>query len=202
MIEVFKGHSIDPVRAQSGTVATGYTIGDYAIDAPEGVVYPNSPLILLTHAHCDHICGLNNNNLPYACSEFSAKAITGPEEQATLCTHLGFPNPRRAPEQILADGQILPGEGFEIEVIATPGHCEGALCFYVKSKKALFSGDTVFGSGALPSISLPTSNPEALIGSYEKLAKLEIEKIYPGHGNPFPAKGYISKLLPILEDFI
>ena len=202
MIEVFKGASTHPVRGGSGTVATGYTIGSFAVDAPEGVNYPGSPLILLTHAHCDHICGLSLHNHPYACSEFTAKAITEVNEEATLCTHLGFQPPRRPPQQILKDGQVLQGDGFTIEVIATPGHCEGALCFYVPELKALFSGDTVFGGGALPSVSLPTSNPQALINSYEKLSSYEIEKIYPGHGTPFPAKGYIRDLFPTLNEFI
>ncbi len=202
MIEVFKGASAHPIRGESGTVATGYTIGSFAVDAPEGVNYPGSPLILLTHAHCDHICGLSLHNHPYACSEFTAKAITEVTEGATLCTHLGFQPPRRPPQQILKDGQVLQGDGFTIEVLATPGHCEGALCFYVPELKALFSGDTVFGGGALPSVSLPTSNPQALINSYEKLSSYEIEKIYPGHGTPFPAKGYIRDLLPTLNEFI
>jgi hydroxyacylglutathione hydrolase len=202
MIEVYKGVSRHHIRSKSGTVATGYTIGEFAIDSPEGVSYPGSPLILLTHAHCDHICGLAIHNHPYACSQFTADAITNVDEAATLCTHLDFQPPRRPPQQILEDGQILEGDEFSIEAIATPGHCEGAMCFYVPEMKALFSGDTVFGGGALPSISLPTSVPEALQGTYEKLIEYEIEKIYPGHGEPFPAKDYIRSLLPSLNDFI
>ena len=198
MIQVFRGKSAHPVRSETGTVATGYLIGNFAIDAPEGINYPSSPLILLTHAHCDHICGLNSNNLPYACSEFSAKAITEVKEQATLCTHLGFPHPRRPPKEILKDGQILQGDGFSIEVIATSGHSRGALCFYVPEQKALFSGDTIFGGNSLPSTSLPTSDPDELLRSYEKLADYEIEKIYPGHGSPFAASNYIRNLIPML----
>ena len=202
MIKVYRGSSRHPVRGESGTVATGYTIGDFAIDSPEGVHYPGSPLVLLTHAHCDHICGIAIHNLPYACSEFTANAITEVKESATLCTHLGFQPPKRPPAQILGDGQTLEGDSFSIEAIEAPGHCRGAMCFYVPELKALFSGDTVFGGGALPSVSLPTSVPEALQGTYEKLSGYEIEKIYPGHGDPFPAKGYIRSLIPILEDFI
>ena len=202
VIEVFRGSSRNPARAESGTVATGYTIGEFAVDAPEGVHYPGSPLILLTHAHCDHICGISNHNLPYTCSEFTAKAITEVMESATLCTHLGFSPPRRPPAQILKEGQTLEGDKFSIEVIETPGHCAGSLCFYVPELKALFTGDTVFGANSLPSISLPTSDPQALLDSYEKLAEYEVEKIYPGHGGPFPGKEYIRSLIPILREFI
>ena len=202
MIEVFNGVSRHPARAGSGTVATGYLIGEFAIDSPEGVHYPGSPMVLLTHAHCDHICGIAVHNLPYACSEFTAKAITEINEEATLCTHLGFQPPRRPPQEILQDGQMLQGDGFSIEIIATPGHCEGALCFYVPELKAMFTGDTVFGGGALPSFSLPTSDPQALMDSYERLSAYETEKIYPGHGGPFPARNYIRDLLPTLNELI
>ena len=202
MIGVFKGSSRDPVRAGSGTIATGYTIGDFAVDAPEGVNYPGSPLILLTHAHCDHICGISNHNLPYACSDFTAKAIIGVMERATLCSHLGFSPPRRPPARILREGQTLEGKNFSIKVIETPGHCAGALCFYAPEPKAMFTGDTVFGANSLPSLSLPTSDPQALLDSYEKLAGYEIDKIYPGHGEPFQGDGYIRSLLPTLREFI
>ena len=202
MIEVFKGETKNPGRCGSGTVATGYSIGNFAVDSPEGVNYPGSPLVLLTHAHCDHICGLAVHNHPYACSKFTAKAITEVEEQATLCTHLGFEPPRRPPQKVLKDGQKLEGEGFTIEVVATPGHCMGALCFYVPEEKAMFTGDTVFGGNSLPAISLPTSDPDSLLETYEKLSSYDVKMIYPGHGEPFRADGYISSLIPTVRELI
>lgn len=202
MIGVFPGKASGARDAPEGTLATGYAIGEFAVDAPEGVHYPGSPLILLTHAHCDHICGLALNNLPYACSEYCARAIAEGRNEATLCSHLGLNPPRRPPREILGEGRVLEGEGFSIEVIETPGHAKGALCFYVPQLKALFSGDTVFGNYSLPALTLPTGDPGALLDSYEKLAKYEIEKIFPGHGTPFRAKGYIEELIPALHRLI
>ncbi|MBN2122302.1 MBL fold metallo-hydrolase [Candidatus Micrarchaeota archaeon] len=202
MIEVFRGKAKDPKDALRATLATGYLIGKFAVDSPEGVAYPGNPLILITHAHCDHVCGLNTHNLDYACSGFCAKAIEGSIESALLCSHLGLSPPRRPPREVLSEGQVLESEGFSIEVIETPGHAEGALCFYIREHKALFSGDTVFGEGFLPSLSLPTSSKEALLESYEKLSNYEIRKIYPGHGSPFEAEGYIRSLIPIAKEFI
>lgn len=202
MIEVCRGSSRDPGRSSSGTVATGYRIGGYAVDAPEGVRYEGSPFVLITHAHCDHICGLAQYNSGYGCSEFAAAAITKPMEEATLCTHLGFEPPRRPPERILREGDRLEGDGFSIEVLETPGHSKGSLCFYVPELKAAFTGDTVFGGGALPSCTLPTSEPGKLVESYEKLASYEIEKICPGHGEPFSSKHYVESLIPLVADFI
>lgn len=176
-------------------------IGNLAIDAPEGVNYPNPALILLTHEHCDHIAGLNYTNTPYAASRFTADAITLRREEATLCGHMGLRIPDRNPKAILKEGQTLKGEGFTLEVIETPGHSEGALCFYCKEEKTLFSGDTVFGDYNLPALALPTSSPEKLLDSYEKLLKYEIVTICPGHGGKFKKEKYVRELISRLKGF-
>ncbi|MEM4272063.1 MAG: MBL fold metallo-hydrolase [Candidatus Bilamarchaeaceae archaeon] len=199
LIREFPGRSKDPRRAEGGPLATGYMVGNVAIDAPEGVQYENARIILLTHEHCDHIAGLNCSNIPYAASHFAADAIMQKREEATLCSHLGLRAPDRAPAGILKGGQILKGSGFSIEVIETPGHSEGSLCFYCVEEKALFSGDTVFGDYCLPALALPTSSPKKLLKSYEKLLKYEIKVICPGHGGKFPAENYIEGLISRME---
>lgn len=196
----FPGQSKDPRRLEGGAIATGYMVGNIAIDAPEGVHYPNPSIILLTHEHCDHIAGLNYSNTPYAASKFTAEAIMKKREEATLCVHLGFRIPDNQPKAILQGGQILRGEGFSLEVIETPGHSRGSLCFYFREEKALFSGDTVFGEYSLPSVTLPTSEPEKLLDSYEKLANYEIRRFYPGHGPPFSKENYLRELIPRLKE--
>jgi hydroxyacylglutathione hydrolase len=200
LIREFPGQSKDPRRHSSGVIATGYMIGSIAIDAPEGVTYPDPDLIFLTHEHCDHIAGLSNSNIPYVASKFTADAIVGRREEATLCGHLGLRIPDREPEKILFEGQIFIFGGFSLEVIETPGHSEGSLCFYCKEEKTLFSGDTVFGDYNLPALALPTSNPAKLLDSYEKLLKYEIKTICPGHGGKFSKENYVRELIPRLKE--
>ena len=199
MIRVFRGISKDPQRTAGEIIANGYMAGSIAIDAPEGVLYPNPSLILLTHGHCDHIVGLLRNNCPVGASEFTADAIELGREEATLCNHLNFPPVRRDIAHRYREGDSIEGDGFSLQVVETPGHSAGSLCFYLPEKKYLFSGDTVFGGGALPSVSLPTSNPSALMGSYEKLDARDIEKFFPGHGEPFSESGYIRRLMHSLR---
>jgi hydroxyacylglutathione hydrolase len=110
-----------------------------------------------------------------------------------------LPIPDRNPKAILKEGQILKGEGFSLEVIETPGHSEGSLCFYCKEEKALFSGDTVFGDYSLPALALPTSNPAKLLDSYEKLLKYEIKTFCPGHGGKFSKENYVRELISRLK---
>ena len=68
------------------------------------------------------------------------------------------------------------------EVIHTPGHTPGGVCFYAQEQGILFSGDTLF-KGSIGNLSFPTCNSKEMWKSLDKLAKLQPEtKVYPGHG--------------------
>lgn len=190
-VRAFPGIPGDPARA---AVATGYMAGSIAIDAPEGVLYPSPSMILLTHEHCDHIVGVLLHNCPIGASAQAAEAV-GSGSPTALCAHLGLPHVQKRVERVYSEGDRIEGDGFALEVLETPGHSSGALCFYLPERRYLFCGDTVFPEGFLPSVSLPTSDPSALADSYEKLAALEIGRFFPGHGEPFSSPGYMEKLL-------
>ncbi len=192
MIEVFPGRG-----PPSRPLATGYLIDKKAaIDAPEGVLYPNPELIILTHGHCDHLAGIPSHSCPVACSPEAARAI---QSGRTFCPELGLPNPKIPNLRLLRDNETLRFPDFTLKILHTPGHSPGAICIYLEEKKCLFSGDTVFGGLMLPNLSLPGSEPLALLRSYEKLSKLEIEKIFPGHGEPFSSKDYMGELTESLK---
>lgn len=192
MIEVFPGKG-----PASRPLSTGYLINrKVAIDSPEGVSYPNTELIILTHEHCDHLAGLASNPFPAACSPEAAKAI---RSGRTFCPELGLPDPQIQGLRILQDNEALRFPDFTLRILHTPGHCPGAICVYLEEKKYLFSGDTVFGGLMLPNLSLPGSEPHALLHSYERLSKLEIEKIFPGHGEHFSSENYIEELKETLR---
>ena len=67
----------------------------------------------------------------------------------TFCMHEGDLDllPESAekidPDLLVKDKERLRLGGTEIQVLHTPGHTRGALCFYVKSANALFSGNTL-----------------------------------------------------------
>lgn len=68
------------------------------------------------------------------------------------------------------------------QTIHTPGHSVGSICLYEPSQNVLFSGDTLF-KGSIGNISFPTSRPDLMWSSLDKLAKLPASTIvYPGHG--------------------
>ena len=78
--------------------------------------------------------------------------------------------------------------GFHIEVVETPGHTPGGVCFIIDGN--IFTGDTVLPKG-VGRTDLPGGNAAALMGSVEKLAGLSGELMaHPGHG-PSMAMGVL-----------
>ena len=142
--------------------------------------YSSLEAILLTHGHYDHILGLLNmkHKAPLYLSFEDEKFLN--ESKYNLLEGLKISWERIV---TLTGGESLlfPSIG-TIEVIATPFHTSGSLCYYSKERNALISGDTLFHL-SYGRCDLPSGN-ERLIGeSLKKLAKLPIEtKVYPGHG--------------------
>jgi glyoxylase-like metal-dependent hydrolase (beta-lactamase superfamily II) len=192
MIKVFPGKS-----SARHPLSTGYLIDNkVAIDAPEGVIYPNPEMIILTHEHCDHATGIASHSCRICASPTAAKEI---EIGHSFCKELSLPEIKNAQIHPLKDEERLHFPGFTLRILHTPGHCPGAICIYLEEKRFLFSGDTVFPDLMLPNLSLPRSDPFQLLQSYEKLSRLKIEKFFPGHGEPFSAPGYMENVKEALS---
>lgn len=111
--------------------------------------------LLITHAHPDHVCGVE-----WMENTYGLKAIIQPTE-----------------------GKLdIPG--FAIEVIATPGHKEDAVCYYLPKEGIIFTGDTLFQE-SIGRTDLPGGDMATLVQSLRKLVILPEETtVYPGHGYP------------------
>ena len=83
------------------------------------------------------------------------------------------------PKRILKDKDIIDIGGRTIEVLHTPGHSPGHLCFYEKDKGYLFTGDLVY-KGTLYAY-YPSTDPAAYLDSLEKIAELSVSKVFPAH---------------------
>ncbi len=71
---------------------------------------------------------------------------------------------------------------FKLEIIFSPGHTPGSVCFYLPKDKVLFSGDLIFKDG-IGRYDFSYSNKVDLFQSIESVMKLPEEAtIYPGHG--------------------
>jgi hydroxyacylglutathione hydrolase len=140
-------------------------------------------MILLTHSHWDHIAevSLLKTKLKAAVC-IHAEDAGNLEKPGSDGLPSFFPIIGVKPDAFLKDGQRLTVGELEIEVIHTPGHTPGGVCFYLPKQKILISGDTLF-RGTIGNLSFPTARPSLMWESLKRLAALPPDtKVYPGHG--------------------
>ena len=144
------------------------------IDAPAGASEIIAHLkgtkpryILLTHDHYDHTGVM-----------VSLRARL----KVPLATHLGSTFQLKTPPEILLnDGDTLALGKLKIEVLHTPGHTPGSLCFRIG--KYLFAGDTLFPGGP-GHTETPYDFNQILTSITEKIFRLpNATLILPGHGD-------------------
>jgi glyoxylase-like metal-dependent hydrolase (beta-lactamase superfamily II) len=151
--------------------------------------------LLTTHYHHDHVSGLGflRDALGgvVAVHEADASALEEGDTSQVLSYLFDQTCPRVSVDWRLKDGDVVDLGGLVLEVIHTPGHTAGCVCFYEPSSKSLFSGDTVF-DGCVGRTDFAGGSDGELKESVEKLVKLYkergVEAVYPGHGPIFSGK--------------
>jgi glyoxylase-like metal-dependent hydrolase (beta-lactamase superfamily II) len=157
--------------------------------------------ILLTHSHIDHVLGIaylvNKYNLSLEMNEID---LPGLRSVPVYAQNWGI-NAEVAPEptMLLNEGDTIGFGNTTLDVIFTPGHSPGSLCFYHKESKTLISGDVLFQE-SIGRTDLPGGDHNALLGNIkEKLFPLGDDvKVYPGHG-PATTIGYEKINNPFLR---
>ena len=102
-------------------------------------------LVISTHAHADHTGAVNPLLARYKNCEFAMGAadIKGAGEQtASLKNMLGDFEDPPVPSKRLDGGETLACDGFEMAVLATPGHTPGSISLHTDGH--VFTGDTLF----------------------------------------------------------
>jgi len=102
--------------------------------------------ILLTHSHFDHVGGLaelkEETNAPIYIHPEAVQMLThAPKAAASFNLTLPAPPPA---DKMLAEGDIIKVGQLKFEVLLTPGHAPGHVCFYVRDENILFDGDVLF----------------------------------------------------------
>lgn len=145
--------------------------------------------VLATHGHFDHILAAGELqmafDIPFYINEKDLFLVKNLQKNATFWTKREIIE--KSPDKI----SFFPSNikyrisNIEFDVISTPGHTPGSVCFYFPEEKILFSGDTLFKDG-VGRTDLSYSSEKDLQYSLKKLAQLPREtKIYPGHGESF-----------------
>lgn len=139
---------------------------------------------LLTHGHMDHISALakvsQKHPAPFAMHALDLKWAFTPSNQ--LPPYYSTPKRPASTLRTLEDGQAWTDGGLNYQVIGTPGHSPGSVCFYFADEGVLFSGDTLF-LGTVGRTDIPGGDGRVLTQSLHKLAQLpSATRIVPGHG--------------------
>ena len=164
-------------------------------------------LIVITHGDFDHI-----GNAAYLRQKFGAKIAmhrddAGMAERGDMSWNrkkgglvlrtlvplfFRFAQADRfSPDLYLEDGDDLSSHGFDTRVLHLPGHSRGSIG--VLAGDGLFCGD-LLDNTKRPALNALIDNMAAAQASVERLTALEIDTVYPGHGEPFPLEALESAL--------
>lgn len=134
--------------------------------------------ILLTHAHFDHITGVKELQ-----RLFPKLPVYVHPEDAVMFGHPFNQMPGEY-DSIGTPANIRDVNTLEIaEVIHTPGHTPGGMCYYFPADKLLLSGDTLF-AGSIGRTDFPGGSMSKMTASLKKLMTLPDDTlVIPGHGS-------------------
>lgn len=142
--------------------------------------------ILLTHAHIDHVLGLQ-----WAFDTYEVAVKMHQEEKEVLdrnpmsARNYGFDfKPFEGEIEYLKEGDSVFLDEDELKILFVPGHSPGSIAFYNKSQNFVISGDALF-QGSIGRTDLYRGNHTQLLESIRtQLFTLPEEtQVYSGHGN-------------------
>ena len=144
--------------------------------------------VLLTHGHFDHILGV-----PELCRAIPGLAVYAAGKEAALLADpqqnlaqaFGAPPVSLKADREVRDGDRLSLLGLSWQVIETPGHTKGSVCYYLPEEAVLFAGDTLFYE-SYGRTDFPGGSGRELIDSITRrlFALPDDTMVYPGHGDP------------------
>ena len=155
-------------------------------------------VVVLTHAHFDHISAVNE-----ILHVFPVPVYLHAEDEAMAFSPMNtmppYPATRR-PETLVTDrkdGDTLMCGGLSARFIHTPGHTPGGWCLYFEKDNVLVAGDTLFAS-SVGRTDFPGGSWDRLQASLQKLKALPDEtRVICGHG-PMTSLGVEKRNNPYL----
>jgi glyoxylase-like metal-dependent hydrolase (beta-lactamase superfamily II) len=144
-------------------------------------------MIVLTHAHLDHIAGLDDvrrafPGVPAVIHEAERDFLEDPE--LNLSAPYGFPVRVRAADRTLFGGETLTLGTSTWRVLHTPGHSPGGITLYCAAAGIALVGDTLFRD-SIGRFDFPTSDETTLLRSIRGVlyALPDATRVLPGHGD-------------------
>ena len=141
--------------------------------------------ILLTHAHLDHIFGIDalveHFGIGYQMHRIDLPLIElAPVHGKMFGTEMKEPV---APASFLEEGDTVSFGQASWSVFLTPGHSPGSICFYDESNRFVLSGDVLFYDSIGRTDLWQGSLPVLMKSIFQKIMVLDDDvALYPGHG--------------------
>jgi glyoxylase-like metal-dependent hydrolase (beta-lactamase superfamily II) len=156
----------------------------------DGIKVEDIGLIINTHTHSDH-CEANELLLQRSQAIVTLSREEDEFRQTTgerLYTLFGAKIPQFTPFFYLKEGNLSLGTKNKInfQIFLTPGHSPGSTCLYWQEQKVLITGDVVF-HGSIGRTDLPGGSLSQLKKSIDRLSRLDVEYLVPGHSTEFGA---------------
>jgi glyoxylase-like metal-dependent hydrolase (beta-lactamase superfamily II) len=143
--------------------------------------------ILITHTHRDHSPNAARIKATTGAPTYAEgvhRASRPYYESETMSTEAGADRDFK-PDIVVRDGEIINGDGWALEVVATPGHTANHIAFAWPERKLIFVGDHVMGwstSVVMP----PDGSMIDYMASLHRLAKRDEQLYFSGHGPEVP----------------
>jgi len=160
--------------------------------------------LINTHCHLDHVFGNK-----WVADTYNLELFIHPIEEkllkvapaSGLLYGLPFDN-YKGPVHFINQGDFIKLDEDQLQILFTPGHSPGHICFYCKAQNFLIGGDVLFLE-SIGRTDLPGGNHQRLLQSIkEQLFVLPDQTIvYPGHG-PQTTIGYEKKYNQFLQGII
>jgi hydroxyacylglutathione hydrolase len=175
-------------------IDTGY-IADFSetekLISNLGVNLSEISLIISTHTHCDHIGGnriiQQKSGCDIALHEVGRYFIDTLDDWSTWWRYYNQEADFFTVTRTLQDGEAVAIGPHEFQVIYTPGHASDGIVLYNSREKVLISSDTLWENDSAV-MTLRVEGSRALFDmrqSLEKIESLDVNTVYPGHGQPF-----------------
>lgn len=143
--------------------------------------------ILVTHTHNDHspgVAALKAATGATVYAEGPHRASRPAYASETRATESGGDRNFR-PDVTLKDGDVVEGDGWRLETVATPGHTANHIAFAWQDRNLTFVGDHVMG-WSTSIVAPPDGAMVDYMASLERLADRSEQLYFSGHGPEIP----------------
>ena len=174
-----------------------------------GVDMADISMIINTHTHCDHVGGNQAiqklSGCDIALHPIGRHFIDTRDDWSTWWRYYGQEADFFHCTRSLEDGEDIRVGDHVFQIIYTPGHASDGIVLYHMKDKLLISSDTLWEND-LAVMTLRVEGSAAvfrMLASLERIAALDVRKVYPGHGRPFgDFAGAVSRTRKRLEGYL